>query len=172
MNQMAFFLGFERRISLENEVGDEKRQCRTPERYDNTPRGIGLEYEAEEEKQWVNVNSNTKPRKADFTQRPTEESGTKVVSSLSSHSASSHVQPRVPISLPSPCCFIAFWNCREAMISMVFLFLLKYSKNLIMCFSISQPDPQVKPATMIQLLARVYCQCNEVVVPDIFFSLC
>ena len=28
-----------------------------------------MEYEAEEEKQWVNVNSNTKPRKADFTQR-------------------------------------------------------------------------------------------------------
>lgn len=87
--------------------------------------------------------------KADFKQRPTEKSGTKAVFWLSSHSASSHIQPRVPISLPSPCCFIAFWNCQEAMISMVFLFLLKYSKNLIMCFSISQPDPQVKPATMI-----------------------
>lgn len=87
--------------------------------------------------------------KADFKQSPTEKSGTKFASLLISHAASSHFQPRVPISLPGPCCFIAFWNCQEAMISMVFLFLLKYSKNLIMCFSISQPDPQVKPATMI-----------------------
>lgn len=110
--------------------------------------------------------------KADFKQSPAENSGMKFASLLSSHTASSHIQPRVPFSLPSPCCFIAFWNCQEAMISMVFLFLLKYSKNLIMCFSISQPDPQVKLATMIQLLARVYCQCSEVVVSDIFFSLC
>lgn len=69
VNQMTFFLGFERRISLEHEVGDEKRQCRTPDRHDNTPKGIGLEYEVDEEKQWENVNSNAKPRKPNFIQK-------------------------------------------------------------------------------------------------------
>ena len=28
-----------------------------------------MEYKVDEEKQWVNVNSNTKPRKSDFTQK-------------------------------------------------------------------------------------------------------